>query len=129
VISDLSIDSHHVNANGTLSSTLDVTISRWEVEPYRTDGGTVASPRWINDESVYIPAGGTADLKNYRVFPAEYFLELPLSNLLPENGGFDPETGSRNIRQALQITLYGTTNSGKSVDVTFTAQYNFFCNS
>jgi hypothetical protein len=77
--------------------------------------------------SVYVPYNGNAQLENYRVFPAEYFNELPLSHLLPENGGFDPETGQTNIRQSLSVEIFGTTVAGKSVSCEpFTVAFNFF---
>jgi hypothetical protein len=128
-IDSLIIESHLKNTTAANTSAQDVRLTRWVVTPYRTDGGTLASPEWVNDLDAYVPAGGIANLSDYRVFPAEYFLEPPLSYLLPENGGFDPETGYRNIRQGLQIQVFGTTNNGKEVSVTFTADFNFFCNS
>jgi hypothetical protein len=100
-------------------------LTRWVVTPYRTDGGTVASPQWTHDTDVYVPAGGSADLSNYRVYPSEYLSQPPLNNLLPENGGFDPETGNRNIRQTLRVEVFGRTVSGKTVSVTFNVAFNF----
>ena len=48
--------------------------------------------------------------------------------LLPENGGFDPETGNTNIRQSLQLQIFGETISGKSVATEkVSIAYNFFC--
>jgi len=126
-ISNLQIVSH-AKGGVAISDAQDVTLNRWEVSPYRTDGGTVASPGWTNDVSVYVPGGGTADLQNWRVFPVEHFYVLPLSSLLPENGGFDPETGQRNIRQSLRLVLYGQTASGKSVATEpIVIAFNFFC--
>jgi hypothetical protein len=125
-ISKLTIDSHPKDPSATLTSTQDVHLTRWQVTPYRTDGGTTASPMWQHDLNVYVAAGGSADLENYRVFPAEYFRQAPLSYLLPENGGFDPETGNTNIRQSLKVEIFGTTVSGKSISVVFEVAFNFF---
>jgi len=125
-ISSMTITSHSKDPSATLSSAQDVRLTRWQVTPYRTDGGTTASPTWSQDLDVYVAAGGSADLTNYRVFPAEYFTQVPLSYLLPENGGFDPETGNTNIRQSLKVEIFGTTVSGKSVSVEFNVAFNFF---
>jgi hypothetical protein len=106
----------------------DVNISRWAITPIRSDGGTTASPEWSIDQGVYVPADGEVSLENWRVFPAEYFDLLPLSHLLPENGGVDPETGNRNIRQTLRVQLFGRTVSGKAVSSEpISIAFNFFC--
>ena len=126
-IQSMTITSHPKDPNGSLTSNQDVNLERWVITPTRIDGGTTASPQWQVDQHVYVPAGGNASLNNYRVFPAEYFHELPLSNLLPENGGFDPETGQSNIRQSMRIEIFGTTVSGKSVKCgPFNVSFNFF---
>ena len=124
-IDTMSINSHPKDPSGTLSANQDVNLSRWVVTPYRTDGGTTASPQWVHDMSVYVPAGGTANLTNYRVYPAEYLSQPPLNWLLPENGGVDPETGQTHIRQSLKIEIYGTTVSGKSVKAEKIVAFNF----
>ena len=128
-ISRFSITSVPKGPGVTVGSQQDAHLRRWVITPYRTDGGQTASPQWINDVSVYVPANGNADLENYRVYPFEYFNELPLSHLLPENGGFDPETGQTNIRQSFEIEIFGTTNGGKSVSCEpFILAFNFYYN-
>jgi len=124
-ISKLNIHSFSKDPNATLTSAQDVRLTRWVVTAERTDGGTTVSPQWVNDIDVYVPAGGTTNLDNYRVFPAEYFNQAPLSYLLPENGGVDPETGNHNIRQTLHVEIFGTTSGGKSISVKFNAGFNF----
>jgi len=86
----------------------------------------VASRQWRNFYNVYVPANGTANLQNYRIFPGEYFRETPLAQLFPENGGYDSETGKRNIRQKLQVDVYGTTLAGERVVLSFPLDLNFF---
>ena len=126
-IDSMTIQSHPKNPDDTLSDNQDVNLERWVITPERIDGGTTASPQWQINQHVYVPAGGTANLENYRVFPAEYFHQPPLVNLFPQNGGADPETGRSNIRQSLKIEIYGTTVSGKSVKCgPFNVSYNFF---
>jgi len=126
-IETMSIQSNAKDPTASLSSNQDVVLTRWQVTPYRTDGGTEVSPSWTYDLDVYVPAGGEATLENYRVYPAEYLTLKPLSYLLPENGGFDPETGNRNIRQTLRVEIFGQTVSGRSVSVVTNIAFNFSC--
>jgi hypothetical protein len=127
-IASMTVNSSPKDPTGTLSSHSDVNIERWVITPSRSDGGTTASPEWAIAQGIFVPAGGETDLDNWRVYPAEYFLELPLSYLLPENGGFDPETGQRNIRQTLRLEMFGHTVSGKAVStVPINIAFNFFC--
>ncbi len=104
----------------------DVILTEWVITPVRADGGTVASPQWREFRNVTVPAGGTANLQNYRIFPAEYFDRQPLVQLYPQNGGFDRETGNTNIRQRLQIEIFGKTVAGRRVSVRFDWNLNFF---
>jgi hypothetical protein len=114
----------------TLGSAQDVRILRWVITPERNDGGSTASPQAIFDQGIIIPAGGTTDLANWRVYPVNYLSESPLGYLLPENGGVDPETGNRNIRERLVLQMFGETMSGKSVaSIPQSIQFNFFCGS
>lgn len=113
-----------------LGSSQDVRILRWVITPERNDGGTTASPQAIFDQGIVVPAGGTTDLENWRVYPVEYLDDVPLGYLLPENGNVDPETGNRNIRQRLVLQMFGETMSGKSVaSIPQAIQFNFFCQS
>lgn len=104
----------------------DVILTEWVVTPERTDGGTVASPQWRTFRQVTVPAGGTANLNDFRIFPAEYFDQQPLVQLYPQNGGFDRETGKRNIRQRLNVVIYGKTVAGRRVTARFDYTINFF---
>ena len=127
-IEDMGILSQAKDRGSTLGPGQDVNLRLWVVRPYRTDGGTTASPEWIYDQAVYVPAGGTASLENYRIYPHEFLSQLPLSYLLPENGGFDPETGNSNIRQTFELQMFGQTVSGKSVATEpIGIAFNFFC--
>ena len=127
-ISKLNVSSQTKDPNGVLTANQDVNLNRWVITPYRTDGGSTASPEWSYDTPVYVPAGGIATLENYRIYAYELLSEIPLSYLLSENGGFDPETGNTNIRQSLQLQLFGSTVSGKSVATEpIAVAFNFFC--
>jgi hypothetical protein len=127
-ISEMTITSNAKDPNAALGTNQDVNLTRWVITPRRTDGGSVTSPEWSHDLTVYVPAEGEANLENYRVYPAEFLREPPLSNLLPENGGFDPETGNRNIRESLWLEIFGRTVSGKAVStLPVPIAFNFFC--
>jgi len=122
----LIITSQAKSPDEELSQQQDVHLSEWVVTPVRTDGGTTASPVWRNFYTVYIPAGGSATLENYRIFPSDYFRQAPLLYLFPANGGFDPETAQRNIRQRLQIEVFGRTIAGQDISLRFDVNVNFF---
>ncbi len=126
VIPQMTISSRAKSPSEILSQQQDVQLNEWVVTPIRTDGGAVASPQWRNYYSVYVPANGSTDLQNYRIFPSDYFRELPLSYLFPENGGFDPSTGQRTVRQRLHIEVFGRTIAGQDVSVAFDVNLNFF---
>jgi hypothetical protein len=125
-IANMSITSRAKSPGATLSQQQDVTLTQWVITPSRTDGGTVASPQWTNYYSVYVPANGSATVQNYRIFPAEYFLQSPLHQLYPQNGGYDTETGKTNIRQRLHIEAFGKTVAGRPVSLVFDVNLNFF---
>lgn len=126
IIDTLVITSHPKSPTVVLSAQDDVILDQWVVTCTRTDGGTAASPRWQNFYTVYIPANGSTQLQNYRIFPAEYFNQLPLVQLFPGNDGFDKETGKTNIRQRLHIEVFGKTVAGKKISVAFDVNLNFF---
>lgn len=125
-IGSLTIESHAKSPTATLSAQDDVILDQWVITCTRTDGGKVASPNWQNFYTVYVPANGSTALTNYRIFPAEYFLQAPLYQLFPQNGGFDAETGNTNIRQKLHIEIFGKTVAGKKISVAFDVNLNFF---
>lgn len=109
-----------------LSGQQDAILTDWVVTPSRADGGTKASPVWRWYYNVTVPAGGQANLQNYRVFPTDYFRQMPLVQLFPENGGIDVETGKRTIRQRLDVEVFGKTVSGRRLSVQFPITVNFY---
>lgn len=126
VIPSLTIRSQAKSPDAILGPQQDVYLSEWVVTCTRTDGGTKVSPAWHNFLPVYVSAGGNANLRNYRIFPSDYFKLAPLNQLFPENGGLDIETGKRNIRQRLRIELFGKTVAGDKVSVAIDLNLNFF---
>ncbi len=93
------INSHAKSPSAVLSQQDDVMLDHWTVTCTRTDGGTVASPQWTNFDSVYVPAGGSTTLSNYRIFPAEYFIAAaaqPVAGLpVPRQGNGATTTSGR----------------------------------
>jgi hypothetical protein len=125
-VPDLQITSHLKGTDQVATAQQDVYLNEWVVTCSRTDGGTVSSPVWHNFLPVYVPAGGSASLQNYRIFPSDYFRQAPLIQLFPENGGHDGETGGRTIRQRARVEVFGQTVSGRKVSVSFDMNLNFF---
>jgi len=125
-VPQLIIESHAKSPDAVLSPQQDVYLNEWVVTCTRTDGGTVTSPVWHNFLPVYVPAGGSANLQNYRIFPSDYFTQPPLNQLFPENGGHDTETGKRTIRQRANIEIFGKTTAGRRVSLIFDINLNFF---
>jgi hypothetical protein len=125
-VPELTIQSHLKGYDQEPTAQQDVYLNEWVVTCTRTDGGTKTSPVWHNFLPVYVPAGGTANLQNFRIFPSDYFLQPPLNQLFPENGGHDTETGKRTIRQRLHIEIFGKTVAGRRVSATFDINLNFF---
>jgi hypothetical protein len=126
VITQMIVTSKAKSPATTLTQQDDVMLTDWVITCSRNDGGTVASPQWQNFYSVYVPAGGTANIGNYRIFPSDFFKVAPLNQLLPENGGFDKETGKRTIRQRLHIEVFGKTVAGRAISLVFDVNLNFF---
>lgn len=128
-VSQMSIFSHPKDPSGSLTANQDVNLREWVVTPEREDGGTVVSPVWTTQQNVFVPANGTANLENYRVYPADYLNEAPFNYLFPENGGFDPETGEASVRETLNLVINGRTVSGKTISTPrVPLQYHFYCN-
>lgn len=126
LIPSMTINSQAKSPAGELSQQQDVTLREWVITPMRSDGGTVASPEWRNFYTVYVPANGTANVDNYRIYPAEFFRQPPLLHLFPENGGYCPETGQPFIRQTFHVEVFGQTVAGRSVSVAFDVTIRFF---
>ena len=100
------------NPSSTLSSLddtkLDKMVTYWE----RIDGGTIAPKPFELHWTVLIPAGGQATLNNVPLMADEQLLEMPFTQLLPENGGRDPETGNMIIVCRAKTYFYCHTVQG-----------------
>lgn len=128
-ISKMNIESKAKNPSVSLTSNQDARLSEWEVTPRRIDGGTVTSPDWYNVITVFVPAGGIANLENYRIYGEEYLDDPPFNYLFPENGGIDPETGQAFVREGLRLVIHGRIVSGKAISTEpVEAGFRFYCN-
>ena len=128
-IASMNIESKPKDPDGDLTANQDVSLRDWYVTPRRTDGGTVTSPEWYNAISVFVPAGGTTGLQNYRIYPEEYLDDPPFNYLFPENGGIDPETAQPLVREALGLVISGRVVSGKTISAQpVEAAFRFYCN-
>ena len=128
-ITKMNIESKPKNPGLSLSPNQDASLRDWEITVRRTDGGTVTSPDWFYVTSVFVPAGGTAALENYRIYPEEFLDDPPFNFLFPENGGIDPETGASFVREALRLVIHGRIVSGKEISTQpVEAGFRFYCN-
>ncbi len=128
-ITKMIIQSSPKDPNATLTPNQDARLVDWEITPQRTDGGTVTSPEWYYAATVYVPAGSTTNLDNYRIYPEEYLDDPPFNYLFPENGGVDPETGHSFVRESLELVIHGRIVSGKQIStLPSEAGFRFYCN-
>ena len=128
-ITKMNIQSSPKNPDAGLTPNQDARLVDWEITPRRTDGGTVTSPEWYTSVTVYVPAGGTTTLENYRIYPQEFLDDPPFNYLFPENGGIDPETGNPYVREALGLVISGRIVSGKEIStLPSEAAFRFYCN-
>ena len=125
VIPTLTITSTGKTTTQVLSQQDDVILNEEVVTCSRSDGGTVASPQWTNYNQIYVPHSGSVALTSFPIFPAEYFQQPPLNQLLVYPY-LDKETNNSNIRQTLHVTLYGKEVSGKNISLEFDVSVNFY---
>jgi hypothetical protein len=126
-VTALTITSNPKVTGAQLTASQDVTLTRWVVTPYRTDGGTATSPVWQRDADIYVPAGGEVTLADWNYYPHIFYDEPPLLYLHPENGGFDPETGHEVIYQSLRVEWFGQTRTGKKLSLSAVLDGEFYC--
>lgn len=100
---------------GATSSLMDVELQSFEVTFKRADTGTRVPPTLVRNFTALIPVNGTLTINNLSFMFASQLLNPPLSDLLPENGGFDKETGSATIVLDVAIVFFGRTLSGDEV--------------
>lgn len=101
--------------SATASRFLDSNLDYYTIDWVRIDGGTKAPRREQYGGNVLVPAGGASTLLNYQFMSAAALELSPFDQLFPFNGGFDRETGNKEIRCRATVTYYGHTLAGQAV--------------
>jgi hypothetical protein len=115
-IGNLTINSIVADPTGTSGPLMDVELESYEVIFTRLDGGTRTPPPYRRGIFGNVPANGTFAINGLPMAGSEQVLNLPLSDLLVENGGIDTETGADVITCNLRLRFFGKTIAGKNVD-------------
>ncbi len=125
-VGELVIENVAKNPTGIISDLMNVELRAFEVSFTRADaGGRVPRP-YTNGLFGVVPVNGTFTVENLDVMGAEQFINIPLSDLQFQNGGFDKETGSSIIRLNIHMRFFGRTLSGDAVEsapATFTVEF------
>jgi hypothetical protein len=114
------------NPTGITSDLMNVELRSFEVSYTRADQGARVPTTYVNGLFGVVPVNGTYTVSNLDVMGAEQFVNVPLSDLAFQNGGFDKETGSNVIRLNLHLRFFGRTLSGDAVEsapATFTVEF------
>ena len=101
---------------GVTSDLMDVEIRSYEVTFSRADNGTRLPPPFTRGLFGVAPVGGTFTVENLPVMGQDQLLNVPLSDLLFENGGFDKETSDTAVTLNLSLRFFGRTLSGDAVE-------------
>lgn len=125
-IDDLTVQNVVKDPTGVTSALMDVEIRSYEVTYTRADNGTRLPPTLVRGLFGTAPANGTFDITGLPIMTIEQLANVPLSDLLFQNGGFDRETGSNIIILNLFLRFFGRTLSGDAVEsapAAFTIQF------
>jgi len=95
---------------------MNVEIESYEVTYTRGDSGTIVPPIFVRGLFGVVPVSGVFTVENLPVLAPEQFNVPPISDLLFVNGGFDKETGSRQIILNFHLRFFGRTLSGDAVE-------------
>lgn len=114
-VGEIQVTSVIKNPNLAGSVLMNVEISSYEVSYSRGDTGTKVPPIFVRGLFGVVPAGGVFTVENLPVLAPEQFNVSPISDLLFANGGFDKETGSRQIVLNFHVRFFGRTLSGDAV--------------
>ena len=114
-VDQFTIRSTVLNPAAAQGDLMDVELQSYQVTYRRVDAGT-RTPRPLT-EGIFgiVPHGATDTINNLVIMGPEQLRNVPLSDLLPINGGFDKETGSRVIKLEFVLTFFGKTLSGDDV--------------
>lgn len=101
---------------GATSALMNVEIHSYEVTFTRADQGTRIPVPFVRGLFGVAPVNGTFVVENLPVVGLDQIENLPLSDLLFENGGIDTETGDDRIALNLRLRFFGRTLSGDEVE-------------
>ena len=102
-----------VDDTGNLNT---VSIESYEVGFSRADGGSRLPGTVVRGIFGTVAVGGTIDFANLPILMADQLTTQPLSDLLPNNGGVDSETGSDQTVLELRLRFFGRTLGGVPVE-------------
>ena len=94
---------------------MDVELKSYQVRYRRLDAGTRTPRPLLEPFFGNVPQGGEDTINGLLLMGPEQLRNIPLSDLLSINGGFDKETGSQIIKLELELTFFGKTLSGDEV--------------
>ncbi len=112
----LSLASRVLDPTAETTPAMDIILRFFKVECKRIDGGSMHPAPFIRGITGTVPAGGTTDYTNLPLLGLEHIQNPPISYLLYENGGMDPETNSTLISLNCEVEFYGRTVGGKDID-------------
>ncbi len=115
-IEEVTISNVIKDPTGVGSDLMNVELQSYEVVFTRADSGTRVPPRLVRGIFGVAPVNGTLTIEGLPVVDQSQLLNVPLSDLLFQNGGFDKETGSTNIKLNLFLRFFGRTLSGDEVE-------------
>jgi len=115
-IEEIQVENIPKNPNGVTSDLMNVEIRSMEVSYTRADTGSRLPVTYVVGMFGIAPVGGEFTLNNGTVMGPSQLGNIPLSDLLPRNGGIDSETGFGSITLNLHIRFFGRTLSGDPVE-------------
>lgn len=115
LLEEITLSAIPTDPGAPTSTLMDVEMRSYQVTYRRLDAGTVTPPPLVQNVFGVAPINGTIVYDNLVIMGAEQLTNPPLSNLLFENGGIDPETGEQFVRIRFEIRFFGRTLTGNSV--------------
>lgn len=108
---------------------VQVRVTRYRVSYRRTDGGTMVPSPFVRTIDTLLSVGGGVQGSDFTVFEGGAVNQAPFAALQPQNGGVDPETGSRFVKMDVIVEVFGETLAGDNVyDATaFPLEFCYAC--
>src|SRR5262245_12816585 len=104
----------------------DVLLRSYRVTYVRTDGGHQVPEPFVRSITGTLATGAAGStLNNFAAFGPGAFDQAPFAELLPQNGGRDPETGKPFVQMDLILEVFGETVAGERVSGTARSPLTF----